>query len=72
MFSKKLIKDILERAVKTAAQTALALLTVDGANLLSMTTAGFWSAVGLASVISLLTSVISSSAGSSDSASLVK
>jgi hypothetical protein len=61
--------DTTERAVKTAAQTALALLTVDGANLFTLTTEGFWSAVGLASLISVLTSVISS--GRTDTASLV-
>jgi len=63
--------DTAERAIKTAAQTSLALLTIDGANLLSLTTEGFWSAVGLASLISVLTSVISSATGSSNSASLV-
>lgn len=69
--SKTFWFDAAERAVKTAAQTALALLTVGNAELLTMTTEGFWSAVGLATVISLLTSVVSSGAGKTESASLV-
>ncbi len=63
--------DAGERALKTVAQAALALLTVQGADLLTMTTAGFWSAVGIAGIISVLTSIISSGTGKTGSASLV-
>lgn len=61
--------DTAERAVKTAAQTAVALLTVDGVNLIQMDWRGFLAAVGLATLLSVLTSI--SSAGSGNSASLV-
>lgn len=70
--SKLFWADAAERAVKTVAQTALALLTIEGANIMSVTTVGFWSAVGLAGLISVLTSVVSSGSGNSDSASLVR
>jgi hypothetical protein len=63
--------DALERAVKTVAQTALSLLTVNGADLFTMTTRGFWSTTALSGLISLLMSVISSGVGKDNSASLV-
>lgn len=68
-FSKQFIADAAERAVRTVAQTALSLLTVGGANLGTLTTKGFVSAVVLAGVISLLMSVVASGVGDSDSAS---
>jgi hypothetical protein len=71
-YSKQFIADALERAAKTVAQTAITLLTVDGANLLTLTTNGFISAVILAGILSLLTSVASAGVGDKDSASLVK
>jgi hypothetical protein len=70
--SKKFWADAAERAVKTVAQTALSLLTIQGAGLGTLATKAFVSAVLLAGVISLLTSVVSSSVGDDDNASLVK
>jgi hypothetical protein len=68
---KKFLKDMLERAIKTAAQTAIATI---GA------TATFgsvdWKIVGstalLATITSILTSIVSKNIGDSDSASLIK
>lgn len=71
MFSKKFALDSIERAVKTIAQTALALLTVQGFDLLHANYMGILSAIALAGLISILTSVASSSVGDKNSASLV-
>lgn len=70
--SRQFWADALERAIRTVAQAALSLLTVSGAHLLTLTTAGFVDAVGLAGVISLLMSIVASGVGSKDSASLIK
>lgn len=61
--------DAGERAVKTASQTAIALLTANGVNLINYDWPGFASTVGLATLVSILTSIASS--GSGNSASLV-
>lgn len=69
MYSKLFWKDALERAIKTAAQAAVTLLTVDGLDLLAFNWAGFTTGVVLASALSVLTSV--ASGGTGNSASLV-
>lgn len=69
-FSKIWLLDTAERAIKTIAQTLVALLTADGAfDLLSVDWGQMLSIAGLAGVISILTSI--ASAGSGNSASLV-
>lgn len=50
---------MLERAIKTAAQTALALITTDAAGLGEIDWALTLSAVALASLASILTSLLS-------------
>jgi hypothetical protein len=70
-YSKQFIADALERAVSTVAQTALAVLTADGANLLSVTTTGFLLTCGTAGVVSILKSIVASRVGDKDSASLL-
>lgn len=60
----------IERAVKTFAQTLAALLVGDGAGLLTIDWIGVGSVAGLAALVSILTSVASSQAGS-DGPSLV-
>lgn len=54
----------LERAIKTFAQAAAALLVGDGTGLLSVDFVAVASVAGLAALASLLTSVASSKAGS--------
>jgi hypothetical protein len=71
MFTSTFVQDALERAVRTLAQVALSLLTVSGAGLGTLTSQGFISAVLLAGVISLLTSVVASNIGNKDSASVL-
>lgn len=72
MFTKLFVKDALERVIKTMAQTALAVITVNGFSLLHANYIEILSTVGLAGLISLLTSVVSSGVASKDSASLIK
>lgn len=71
MFSKKFALDSIERAIKTIAQVALALVTVQGFDLLHANYVGILSAIALAGLISILTSIASASFGDKDSASLV-
>lgn len=62
--------DTVERAVKTVAQTLVALLTADGVfDLFSVDWRQMLSVAGLAGLVSVLTSVASASSG--NSASLV-
>lgn len=62
--------DAIERSAKTVAQTAVALLTASGVlDLFSVNWGDLMSVVGLAGLVSILTSV--ASAGSGNSASLV-
>ena len=62
--------DTIERGVKTIAQTMMALLTASGVlGLFSVNWGGMLSVVGLAGLVSVLTSI--ASAGSGNSASLV-
>ena len=71
MFTLSFWKDALERAIKTAAQSAAALIGI-GATLQDVN----WLLVGSASIVgfilSILTSIGSSLVGDNDSASLVK
>ena len=70
MWTAQFWKDALERAIKTAAQTAVGLLTG-----LAVTTGFEWDTfligLGIATGLSFLTSLLSSLSGSSTSASLV-
>jgi hypothetical protein len=75
MFTKKWLKDALERAISTFAQTALALIIAIAATPSNGLTAVPWVAVlnvsGLAALISLLKSAIATRVNPPDSASLV-
>ena len=68
---KKFIIDVIERAIKTAAQTAIATIgttaTFGGVNWLVVV-----STVGMATVLSVLMSIASRQIGDTDSASVVK
>lgn len=66
-------KDAVERALKTLAQTLLSVLVVGGV-VLNIFTVDWVNALGIglgAMIVSLLTSILSSFVGSSDTASLV-
>ena len=70
--SRKFWRETLERAVKTAAQASVALLTADGVlGLLDVNWTDGASVVGLAAVVSVLTSVASEPFGPGDSPSAV-
>ena len=70
MFSVMFWKDALERAVRTAAQAAVALLTAGATGLLDVDWVQVASVSGLAAVVSVLTSV--GSGAVTGDASLVK
>ncbi|MFK4953644.1 holin [Lactococcus garvieae] len=70
MFTKTFLKDTVERAVKTFAQSLVASLAV-GTGLLDVDWLNALSIAGLATIISVLTSVGSGYVGD-DSASAVK
>ena len=57
------LKDIAERATKTAAQAALGVLGADYAGLFDVDWQGVASVSGLAAVVSVLTSIASSGFG---------
>jgi hypothetical protein len=61
-------KDAGERAVKTVAQTAVALLSTDSLGLIDFASADLWSASLAAGLLSLLTSVAAKRSGSPASA----
>lgn len=71
LFSPAFWTDTAERAIKTAAQAAVALLGADYVNLVDVNFAGVGSAAALAALVSLLTSVGSAQVGTDASPSLV-
>ena len=70
--TKKFWLHALERAVKTAAQTAAGLMSANGLGLLDVDWKALGSVAGLSLVYSLLTSVASAGGGDPDTPSLVK
>jgi hypothetical protein len=72
MFTSRFWKGAAERAIKTFAQAALALLTGDGLGVLDVDWGTVASVGGLAAVASILTSVVSLGIGPENSASLVE
>lgn len=72
MFSKEFLKDTLERALATAAQAAIAILSVDGLELMSVDLRALAASVGLAFILSVLKSLIAFKTGTKGTASLVK
>lgn len=71
MLTKSFWAQALERAIKTAAQAALALLTANQTGLLDVDWTAVASVAGLAAVASVLTSLVSFG-GQPDSPSLVE
>ena len=71
MLSRAFWLAVVERAGKTAAQTAVALLAADGVNLLSLDWRAAGVTVGGAAVLSVLTSIGSLTVGQVGSPSLV-
>ncbi len=71
MLTRTFLAGVAERAVKTAAQTAVALLAADGVNLLSLDWSAAGATVGTAALLSVLTSIGSLTIGPAGSPSLV-
>lgn len=72
MFTKQFAKDLAERAVKTFAQAlAAAVIAGETTGLLDADWSGYLSVAGLATVLSVLTSVGSGAVTGTDSASVV-
>lgn len=71
MWTKKFWKDAIERAVKTAAQTALGLFVGLSATV-GFDWAAFLTGLAIATGLSFVTSLLSSLAGSSTSASAIE
>lgn len=72
MFTATFIKDALERALKTFAQSALATLGLGSVDVLAVNWVGVLSVGAGAALISVLTSVASEPAGVGGTASLTK
>lgn len=70
IFNRRFARQAAERAIKTIAQSAAALLVGNGVGLLDVDWVGVLSIAGLAGVVSLLTSIGSGAVGD-DSPSLV-
>ena len=70
MLTVRFLKDAAERAVKTAAQAVLALVTADVTGITDLDFTQAASVAGLAVLVSVLTSVVSAPAAG-DNASLV-
>lgn len=62
MFTRPYLTAVLERAVKTFAQTLAALLLADGTGLLDTAWTSVLSVAGMAAVLSVLTSIASAGA----------
>jgi hypothetical protein len=71
MFTRTFWAQSAERAIKTFAQAALAVLTVGGLNLMTVHWGSVAATAGLAALISVLTSIASSGVGG-NSPSLVR
>ena len=69
--SKTFWADTTERALKTFAQSCVAILTGSATGLLTVNYVQLFSVAGLAAAVSVLTSLASGSVGSTTSASLV-
>ncbi|QGJ87573.1 holin [Gordonia phage Faith5x5] len=70
MFSPQFIKDAAERAVKTAAQSALGVFVAD-VTVVSVDWAATGAIVGTATLVSVLTSIASANFGTPGTASAV-
>lgn len=70
MFTLSWLKDATERAVKTLAQSLLGILTTNGTDITSLDVKQTVSIVLSATVISVLTSVLSAGVGGTGTASL--
>ena len=71
MFTKKFWKDVAERAVKTAGQSLLAILGAAGVSLLTVSWPGVLAAVALATLLSVLSSIVTNLGSKTDTASVV-
>lgn len=68
----RFLLELVERAVKTFAQTAVSVLTVGATtDLLSAPWVGAFSAAGFAAILSIMTSIASAQLGDRDTPSLV-
>lgn len=72
MFSLKFLKDSFERATKTGAQAVMALISTDISGITDLDLSQSLNVAGLAILVSLLTSIISSGRDNPQSASWVK
>lgn len=71
MWSTRFWKDAIERALKTFAQTLIALLGVGGFGIIDAPWLSSLSVAGLAALLSVLSSVASATVGDQGTASLV-
>lgn len=71
MFTTAFWKDAAERAIATAAQSAIAVLGVDGFDLLEVGTSGVLSVAAGGALLSVLKSLVASKVHDPNSASLV-
>lgn len=67
MFTKAFWLATAERAAKTLAQSLVAVLTATGTGLIDTDWVGIWSTAGMATLLSLLTSMASTSTGTGPS-----
>ena len=72
MYNKKFLNDIAERAIKTFAQTFLALVGSDMAGIFTIATVDTLKVSLGAALLSVLSSIASTQVGDSNSASLTK
>ena len=71
MFSKVFLLDVTERAIKTFAQVLLSALTMENANVFELSWSQMLKLAVSASVVSVLTSIVSSGLRERGTASLV-
>jgi hypothetical protein len=72
MYNKKFIEDLAERAIKTFAQTFLALVGSDMAGIFTIATVDTLKVSLGAALLSVLSSIASTQVGNSESASATK